>query len=541
MMDDSRTRRISSLLRRMRQDQCGQVLASTAVLMIMLLAVCCVALDFGQVYIAYRQLRASTDAAALAAAQNMNLATATNATVAGNATAYSSMPTGKNQFNTLTNVTLAVTPRCASVWANSTGVLCISIATANATLSANVVKVVQNATVPLTFAGLFGKKTANLSVTSTASMRNGARGPYNVALILDTTASMNSGSTAGCTGNPTPVQCALQGMQTLLGQLSPCLPSVANCPAAPVSQSIDQVSLFVFPAWEGCNPSLSQCIIGSASNSVPSAWGAAGYKSPTGLWYYSFLGGGLSGPNASNGTIVSGTAAQLAKTPAADGSVPNGTLFTYQLIPFSHDYRMSDSSGLYASSELVKMAQNSGFNAPGGAGTYYAGVIYAAQNALAAEQAGNPGSQNVMIILTDGDATSTSGQMFLPNNATNTYQSYHDECQQAIIAANAASAAGTTVYAIGFGSGSSGCSSDSAGGGGSNLHLTYGGTAIAYPPTPCQTIEYMATSPNTWFSDLQSKNNGCTSAAQPFTNVPQIFTAIVGQLTAARLIPNNTT
>ena len=46
-----------------------------------------------------------------------------------------------------------------------------------------------------------------------------------------------------------------------------------------------------------------------------------------------------------------------------------------------------------------------GLSAPGGQGTYYAQVIYTAQAALAMQQASNPTSKNIMIILSDGDAT----------------------------------------------------------------------------------------------------------------------------------------
>ncbi len=49
-----------------------------------------------------------------------------------------------------------------------------------------------------------------------------------------------------------------------------------------------------------------------------------------------------------------------------------------------------------------------GITAPGGEGTYYAQVIYAAQAALVAQQTANPGSQNAMIILSDGNATASA-------------------------------------------------------------------------------------------------------------------------------------
>jgi hypothetical protein len=55
---------------------------------------------------------------------------------------------------------------------------------------------------------------------------------------------------------------------------------------------------------------------------------------------------------------------------------------------------------------------------PGGEGTYYAGVIYAAQAALTAEATANPGSQNIMILVSDGAATSSSSQMATGTQST---------------------------------------------------------------------------------------------------------------------------
>ena len=121
-----------------------------------------------------------------------------------------------------------------------------------------------------------------------------------------------------------------------------------------------------------------------------------------------------------------------------------------------------------------------GIKAPGGEATYYAQVIYAAQAALASEQAANPGSQNAIILLTDGDATACASNANTTAGACNSksellasegtlngtgtktsnptgYQSYAypsalGECGQAVLAAQAAANAGTTVYTIGYGS-----------------------------------------------------------------------------------------
>ena len=145
--------------------------------------------------------------------------------------------------------------------------------------------------------------------------------------------------------------------------------------------------------------------------------------------------------------------------------------------------------------------------------TYYAAVIYAAQSALVAEQKLYPTSKNAMILLSDGqantqwiyfpqgtvspsgskavDATNTatpstiaatSGYSTLnttpntsakiayvlatPNAETSgaisgAYPDFFDECQQAIVAGQAANTAGTTVISVAYGAEQTGCASGS--------------------------------------------------------------------------------
>ncbi len=109
--------------------------------------------------------------------------------------------------------------------------------------------------------------------------------------------------------------------------------------------------------------------------------------------------------------------------------------------------------------------------------TYYASAIYAAQAALLAEQTVYPKAKNAIILLSDGQAnvlsttpdfpsqtgtfdywgrltatypsTSTTGLYTL--TGTGQYPDNKDECQQAILAAQAATAAGTRVYSVAYG------------------------------------------------------------------------------------------
>ena len=211
------------------------------------------------------------------------------------------------------------------------------------------------------------------------------------------------------------------------------------------------------------------------------------------------------------------------------------------MVDFSSDYRSSDTaSSLSTTSNIVKAAGGksgcTGLQAIGGFGTFYAQVIYQAQAYLVAEKAANPSSQNVMIILSDGDATAsctnssggvcTAGDMVGASTTTKVYISTNQECHQAITAAQAAATAGTRVYSVAYGAAASGCTTDTS-------------PTI----TPCQTMEQMASSSAYFFSDYTATggSSSCISSSQPVTSLNQIFQVIAGDLTFAKLIPNNTT
>jgi hypothetical protein len=175
---------------------------------------------------------------------------------------------------------------------------------------------------------------------------------------------------------------------------------------------------------------------------------------------------------------------------------------------------------------------------PGGDGTYYAGVIYSAQSALTYEQSLNPNTENIMIILSDGDATATSGKIVnstggaVGNNGS-TYPSLQDQCAQAIAAANYATSQGTIVYTVAYGAESSGCTSDQY-----NAKTNPSGTNV----TPCQAMEQMSSGwpgdQSHFFSDSteSSEKGACPSANGGSLN--EIFQNLASQFANARLLPN---
>jgi hypothetical protein len=202
----------------------------------------------------------------------------------------------------------------------------------------------------------------------------------------------------------------------------------------------------------------------------------------------------------------------------------------YLVLSMGSNYRTSNTSTtLNSSSDMataVGAGKCNGAQAPGGEGTFYAGVIAAAQSYLLAQSA--PNVPNAIVLISDGSAG--NGKM---GGSTTSY-SATDQCHQAIAAANAAKAAGINIYAVAYGAESSGCQGDSP--------------AI----TPCQTMEQISgpssngTNPVTgspyFFSDYTATGgtNSCVAASYPTSNLKLIFTQISDELGIARLLPNNT-
>ena len=102
----------------------------------------------------------------------------------------------------------------------------------------------------MTFAAVVGVQPITLTATATATMRGSARAPYNVAVVVDSTRSMQTTDSdpvnTACKGQKE--YCALLGVQTLLTEtgLSPCGASQSSCIGS--SMPVDEVSLFTFPA-----------------------------------------------------------------------------------------------------------------------------------------------------------------------------------------------------------------------------------------------------------------------------------------------------
>ena len=522
-------------LRKALRGESGQTVVMAALLTGVVLGMGGVVVDVGHAYVCYRELQASTDAAALAAASQLPITSSNESsnTVTSTATTYSAVSGNKNAYPNLntplavTGAAITVTPGCVNV----TGMeQCTS------TLLANAVLVRQTVTIPTMFIralSIFGVKSAKsitLSASAIAQMRGAQRGPYNVAMLVDTTQSMtNSDGGSNCSG--TKIQCAEQGGEILLSEFSPCLPggSCGTATSGNVANAVDEVSLFTFPPQ-------------TAGTQVTNDQ-SCGNHAPSELAY----------PDSTAYATVSHSNPTMPAVGTGAGNLSqtnlNNLVSVYQVVGLSSNYRSSDtttgtnpltvaSSGGSSSSPSIVDALGGdtsfggttcpGMEAKGGDGTFYGGVLFVGQEYLTNNA--RPNASNVIILLSDGDAnggTMSAGTTHLNDSGSlkGSYPSDYNQCQQAIDIATAAKAMGTKIYVVGYGVASGGCSTDSGG------------------MTACAALRAIASSDQTFFVDTSSTHcAGATSVTyNGKTNSLQgIFTQIVGDLTLPRLLPNTT-
>jgi hypothetical protein len=289
--------------------------------------------------------------------------------------------------------------------------------------------------------------------------------------------------------------------------MDPC-PLNQTCPGN--ANYVDGVALFTFPAISVATETKS----GNTVQTGPYDDTTCPTTNPP-IVPYAFINASTSNQNLALPSSISGT------------SYSASYAGTYQVVAFEDGYRSNDGSTTLNSGDGLSSAVGyessgtcNGLQAPGGEGTYYAQVIRAAQAALVTQQGLFPGSKNVMIILSDGDATACNTQAYIAyggmNNCSNgsqivavncpsvngsgtcgsmsesingnatvigcppggctgtplngtgtatsnangyniaTYPSALGECGQAVEAAQLATQAGTTVYTVAMGSPTSG-------------------------------------------------------------------------------------
>jgi hypothetical protein len=542
----------ASLATRFRYGERGQALVMVPALLTFLLAASALVVDMGNLYFSYQELLSATQAAAKAAGTSMpdpNVGQ-TYGNGVSNSTDVANLYSGatSSDFNYHANLAIGTAnvsvkfdcvnqtsypglnlPPCATAPNGNYG-LCANGSSGsnifNPSEGCNVVQVKETATVQTFFAKVFGVTTLNISATAVASASGGGAIPYHIMMVLDTTKSMADSTDTGCVSGSsssyTAEQCAQLGVQTLLSELAPCAANYSSCGSNP---PVDEVALMVFPGLcsmtangvttSSCNSTQNLATGNVTDTSVNSTYAPPDYACPS-------------------------TAPPIAEY----NNNPE-----YLVLGFQSDYRLSDTAALNWSSNLVASVgagtNNCGVQAPGGEGTFYAGAIVAAQQYLYANHAS--GVQDVMILLSDGNASASGTQM--GGQAQQTVQisgmsgnlfSSTAECTQAVNAADWAKSqtnsydnTKTKIYSISYGSETSGCTS------GESVPEIANNAAN----TPCATMAGISSTPlSQYFFSVPQTVNGKTSTvcngAVPITQLSQVFTTIAGDLTSARLIPN---
>ena len=186
--------------------EAGQTLPIVVGFMVCLLLMCGAVIDLGNAYRVRQALRASTDAAATAAADNLPDPTA----AAAAAHAYGSESSGKNRIPGTSNATLTVTSDCA--------------VNANFCNPVNTVHVQQSVDTPTYFLGMIGIGSIKATAKSDACSPCGGL-PLDVVIVLDRTGSM-SGSK---------LQNAKDGVTSFMQSMDPAVNNVGLVILPPIA------------------------------------------------------------------------------------------------------------------------------------------------------------------------------------------------------------------------------------------------------------------------------------------------------------------
>jgi Flp pilus assembly protein TadG len=541
-------------IRNLWRGQSGQVLPWVAMSMMAMISVSGLTVDVGRAYVAHSQLQNYANAAALAAAGEVyNTSSLANAVQYANL--YSASAGDQNVNPSLGTVTTSVITKCLNMLQPS-GSGC------TASSANNAVQVKQTASVPTFFMRMFGVPSLSISATATATMQGVAK-PWNLAIILDATGSMTN-TDKNC-GGISEFQCALNGIEGLLATTNPCSPGVTNCSG---SSANFHVSLFSFPNVS--TSTLSDDVACSSNGSSNPNWyygwyyGWGGWNQPTFDIYTLPLPGASSYTPTTYTSWPGSWTASYEITYGASDADANGFVSNYYLASAQNKLNPNSSIVKAVTTCMSPITSTGGGNGAlqgvySGGITYYASAIYAAQSALVAEQKLYPNAYNAIIFLSDGQANLLAGSGDFPtafsaypsnsgyNTLTSTgqYPSARDECQQAIIAAQAATDAGTTVFGVAYGSEQQGCTT---GPGATDTSLIATGRNAPFTLsslTPCVTIENIASSLGTFYSDYQQSGSGidlsCVDNSHTVVNLNDIFQSISSSFTTPRLLPNNAT
>ena len=433
-----------SIVRRAFLDESGQTVLWLTAGLVTFMGLAGLSVDVGHAFVVRAQIQNGTNAAALAAAQNLYAA---EITMQNAANTYGSGPGSLDPVPYVTN-TPTVTPICITSLAK--GGTCVS-SSSNPNPSClytlcNAVKVTQTASVPTTFLAVLNFHNMAISTQAfaalggpiTTSSGGGGSGPYagswNIAVIEDATGSM-ANADSNCPGGVSEFACAVNGIQTFLAYLNPCPTGISPC--TPTAAKV-RVGLFSFPNMltseipkfysSGCSSSLSGYLtpkpyqvytlpLFNATSYTPLTytengtnwtasyeftWNASSVDS-TGVDANGFVSDYYDAGNTTTGNLnpnsplvrlvgYGGTAGQV-------NTGSNGTSSKAACLPISNSgIALNGATGqTYSNAKVNTVNVGEGI-------TYYAAVIYAAQAALTAEATAYQGSSNAIILLSDGQA-----------------------------------------------------------------------------------------------------------------------------------------
>ncbi|MFO1148333.1 MAG: pilus assembly protein TadG-related protein [Alsobacter sp.] len=440
----------------------GGFMVLSAIVMMAVIGFAALAADVANVYVIKSKLQATTDAAAQAGALDINCNSCTAGQAKTTALAYSARATGAN----------AITSAMVSVPSGYPKLKCVpKSVTSNMTLpdcpapdNANTLIMQQQAVVPLKFAKLFGFPSITLTSTATALGPGGGAPSMNIYLILDISGSMGQNDPNCSIKNTTKLNCALAGIKTMLLQFLPTMHKLGVMMFPPITQT-------------------SQA-------------------------QYSY--------DCEKTTQTNSTAAQYNQT--------NPGAPIYNILSPLGDYRTSDAATtLSNNSALVRLigaatnCSTSRLRPVGGFGfrTYFADALAAAQAELT--KSSKPGTKNVIVFLSDGDANAQSGTNIAPGK-------YANQCQQAIDIAKAAANNGTWIYSIAYYASTSK----------TQTCTTDGGKLSG-----CDTMRQIASDPTKFYSSSSGTgSSGCNSAANMSNDLVQVFQYVAKAMLYTALIPD---
>jgi len=512
------------------RDRRGAIAAIVALTMPALIVLMALVLDVGQLYAAQRALQLRSDAAALAASADLvnsgSQSGASTSQVQVTAQQYASESSGTSV--PLNSLTAVATPKCltsinvqsdTSSTGTTTnepfpGIAC------GGTIPYNGVSVTVSATVNTFLMGIIGIPTVRVTTTSTATA-TGTPWAADIMIILDTTHAMAATDTS-CTTNsqsnsavnstsPTKEVCAEVALQAFLQQLTP---------------SLDHVGLMIIGNTTGLGPGSYSC--GGAIT-------RAAYPTSSANNHFEVV------PLSSDYKLTDG-----ATVLANNGSTTNGNGYNGLSSLVGALYGINGCAG------LTPMTSGTSCSTLGYCASY-AEVLNAAYTALTNAYGNETGgssseftyatptsgstfgskitlprtyAQKVIVLIADGDAEDTTGGAKPCTRATAAASNIISTSTQTPV---------VWIYSVAYNASTSTlCTSSSA----DNQKPCAVMSAIGYSqPYVGGSYDYTK-----FYSDYEGSATGCTnSATNPSTILSQIMAQIGQNLTAPRLIPNNTT